>query len=448
MKNKRKKVLVCFLITLIMGMFIVNYSQINTIKAAEIDRDPMENGRMSPMEEEQEDFSSLLRSGSNDYVAVTGVKNGVDVSKWQGNIDWNAVKSSGIEYALIRVGYRGMDQGTLAEDPYYKQNIEQATAAGIKVGVYIFSQAINVAEAEQEADYIVSRIRNYNITMPVVIDYEFGNGMTGRLANANLSKQAGTDVCNAFCARVESQGYTGMVYANKNMLTNYVDGSQIANQYLIWLAQYNTHVTYSGNYNFWQYCSDGAVSGIQGNVDMNYWYIKDGVEDFSINGLYYNESMGWVYYKNGSIDTSYTGVASNQYGLWYVKDGIVDFSYTGLAMATDGKWYYVQSGGVDTNYTGMVHTNDKWWKIVNGQVDLNYNDLYDSPQLGWIKIENGRMNEGYNDLYNSPSFSNSHSSMISSKGLVYFERTFVNVPSLLAASKSRSKSGRRTYFTV
>lgn len=268
-------------------MFIVNYSQINTIKAAEIDRDPMENGRMSPMEEEQEDFSSLLRSGSNDYVAVTGVKNGVDVSKWQGNIDWNAVKSSGIEYAFIRVGYRGMDQGTLAEDPYYKQNIEQATAAGIKVGVYIFSQAINVAEAEQEADYIVSRIRNYNITMPVVIDYEFGNGMTGRLANANLSKQAGTDVCNAFCARVESQGYTGMVYANKNMLTNYVDGSQIANQYLIWLAQYNTHVTYSGNYNFWQYCSDGAVSGIQGNVDMNYWYIKDGVEDFSINGLYY-----------------------------------------------------------------------------------------------------------------------------------------------------------------
>lgn len=369
------------------------------VKASDLDRDPMEGGRMSPMESTQEYVGEdLLRSGSNDYISVTGVKGGIDVSKWQGNIDWNAVRASGVEYAFIRVGYRGMDQGILADDPYYKQNIEQATAAGVKVGVYVFSQAVSTAEAEEEADYIVSRIRNYNITMPVVIDYEFGNGMTGRLANAHLSKQAGTDVCKAFCARVENYGYTGMVYANKNMFTNYIDGPQIANQYLIWLAQYNSRVTYTGNYNFWQYCSDGSVSGINGNVDMNYWFIKDGVEDFSVEGLYYNATIGWAYYKNGSVETSFTGVAYNQYGKWYVKNGLLDTTYTGAACAKDGTWYYVVQGQVDENYTGMVDGgNSVWYYAKNGTIDLSYTGMAQN-EMGWWYYVNGILDWHYTGM--------------------------------------------------
>ena len=372
-----------------------------SVYAAEQDRDPMENGSMSPMEVQEDNDSQLLRSGSNDYVSVTGVKNGIDVSKWQKDIDWNAVKNSGIEYAFIRVGYRGMDQGSLVEDSYYKQNIERATAAGIKVGVYIYSQAISTAEAEEEAEFIVSRIRNYNITMPVVIDYEFGNGMTGRLANAHLSKQAGTDVCKAFCARVEQYGYTGMVYANKDMLTNYIDGPQIAGNYLIWLAQYNSHVTYSGNYNFWQHSSKGSVSGIDGNVDLDYWYIKDGIEDFSVEGLYYNSNIGWAYYKNGSIDTSFTGVAYNQSGKWYVKNGILDTSFSGLACAKDGKWYYVKNGQVDESYTGMVDGgNSTWYYAINGCIDLTYTGMASNDQ-GWWYYSDGVLNWHYTGMANN-----------------------------------------------
>ena len=417
--------------------------------AAEADRDPMEDGRMSPMETTEEyEESGLLGVGSNNaYSSVTAIRRGIDVSKYQGNIDWNAVRASGIEYAFIRVGYRGMDQGTLVEDPYYKQNIEQATAAGIKVGVYIFSQAVNTAEAEQEADFIVSRIGNYKITMPVIIDYEFGNGMTGRLANANLSKQAGTDVCKAFCARVESKGYTSMVYANKNMFTNYIDGPQIANQYLIWLAQYSTQVTYSGNFDFWQYCSDGTVSGISGYVDMDYWFVKDGVEDFSINGLYYNDSLGWAYYRGGAVDTSYNGLATNGAGTWVVRNGIVDFSYTGMIDAGNGVWYYAEGGKInysytgmasndygwwyyvngvlDWNYTGMAHNDQGWWYYTNGNIDWNYTGLgmnevgtwyYKDGRIAWscsdivcvdgkwLKIDGGRVDDGYNDLYYSKTY--------------------------------------------
>ncbi len=368
------------------------------LQAAEYDRDPMQDGCMTQTDGANinEDYPELLRMGSNSFTTVTSVKNGIDVSKFQGNIDWTAVKASGVEFAFIRVGYRGLDYGTLNDDPYYKRNIEQANAAGVKVGVYIFSQATTPAEAEEEAEYIVSRIRNYKITLPVVIDYEFGNGHTGRLANANLSKQAGTDVCRAFCARVESYGYTGMVYANKDMLTNYIYGTQIADQYLIWLAQYNNQVTYEGNYNFWQYSSKGTVSGINGVVDMDFWYVKDNVDDFSLNGLQYNDSVGWAYYKNGVIDTSYTGVAQNSYGKWYIKNGYIDWTYTGMVLS-GGAWYYVANGQCQTDYTGMACNENGWWYFTNGQLDWNYTG-YGVNQYGYWYYRNGRIASDYTGM--------------------------------------------------
>ncbi len=208
----------------------------------------------------------------NERFAGYAVLNGIDVSKYQGYIDWNDVKNAGVDFAIIRVGYRGTESGTLNEDDYYQINIERAINAGLKVGVYIYSQAITNAEAVEEANYVLDRISAYNITLPVVIDYEYAGEGKGRLYNANLSVDAATSVCNSFCARVAEAGYTPMVYANKNMLEKKLNASAISKNYKVWLANYTTQTSYQGAYEFWQYSSKGSVNGIGGNVDCNFWY--------------------------------------------------------------------------------------------------------------------------------------------------------------------------------
>lgn len=202
------------------------------------------------------------------------ITHGIDVSEHQKAIDWNKVKAAGIEYAFIRVGYRGYTKGALAEDTYFRQNLAGATAAGVKVGVYIFSQAITVEEAREEANYLLERIKDYNITFPVVLDYEFSPNK-GRLETANLSKADGTAICLEFCKTIQAAGYTPMVYANPDMLNNHLNATEISNQYLIWLANYTTQTSYTGKFDYWQYSSSGAVDGITGRVDMNFFYGTD-----------------------------------------------------------------------------------------------------------------------------------------------------------------------------
>lgn len=200
------------------------------------------------------------------------VVNGIDVSKWNGSINWAKVKKAGIEFAIIRVGNRGVYDGSLNEDPLYAQNIKGAVAAGIKVGVYIYSQATTTGEAVAEADYVLKRIKNYKITMPVVIDYEYFDGPSGRLYDAHLSKSQATKVCEAFCERVKKAGYTPMIYANASMLNNQLNASVLEKKYNIWLASWGTSNSYNGLYDYWQYSSSGAVDGISGRVDCNFWY--------------------------------------------------------------------------------------------------------------------------------------------------------------------------------
>lgn len=207
---------------------------------------------------------------------------GIDVSQWQGQIDWNKVKAAGIDFALIRVGYRGYGSaGTLSastKDTYYDTNMANATAAGVNVGIYIFSQAITPEEAKEEAQYILDNIGSYNVTMPLVLDYEYAStssGLGGRLYNANLSKEEATNVCLAFCQTIADAGYTPMVYANKSMLESQLNASDITSKgYRIWLANYTTNTTYGGTFDFWQYSSTGKVDGISGNVDMNFYYAQ------------------------------------------------------------------------------------------------------------------------------------------------------------------------------
>ena len=205
--------------------------------------------------------------GGDGALSQSSGNRGIDVSKYQGNIDWGAVAASGINFAIIRVGYRGSASGALVQDPYFKKNISGATKAGIKVGLYFFTQAVNEAEAVEEASMAMSLASGYKVTYPIFIDTE--SASSGR-ANG-LSKSARTAVVKAFCQTVRNGGYKAGVYASKSWYANQLNASAL-NGYCIWVAQYNSSCTYSGKYDMWQYSSKGSVSGIKGNVDMNISY--------------------------------------------------------------------------------------------------------------------------------------------------------------------------------
>ena len=200
------------------------------------------------------------------------IEDGIDVSQWNGDIQWDTVADS-VDFAIIRAGYRGTDSGTLNTDPYFSDNIQEALATDLDVGVYIYSQAITTEEAVEEAKYILELVEGYSLDLPIVLDYEYASG--GRLETADLTNTQRTNICLAFCETIEDAGYDAMVYANQNMLTNDLDGQDIVDAgYEIWLAQYNSSATYSGDYTYWQYTSTGAVNGISGNVDLDYHYIE------------------------------------------------------------------------------------------------------------------------------------------------------------------------------
>lgn len=199
------------------------------------------------------------------------LKKGVDVSDHQGEIDWAKVKAAGVDFAFIRVGYHGLIVNSLNQDSYYKKNIEGALEQGLRVGVYFYSQAITQEEAIAEADFVLKRIRGYELSLPVVFDYEFGsyNGRPGRLLAANLDKDQATAICQAFCDRVEEQGYDSMVYANRNFLYNQLHREKLGN---VWMAHYALKTDYQGEYAFWQCTSSGRVDGIRGYADLNFWF--------------------------------------------------------------------------------------------------------------------------------------------------------------------------------
>ncbi len=196
---------------------------------------------------------------------------GIDVSKYQGDIDWKAVKASGVQFVIIRCAYRGYGTGVLVEDVKFKQNLAGAKAAGLDIGIYIFSQAINEVEAVEEASACLNYLNGMKIKYPIFIDIETsgGNG-SGRADSLTVSQR--TNVAIAFCETIKNAGYKPGVYANKNYLTNKMDASKLS-KYYIWLAQYAEKPTYAGQYDIWQYTSKGSVSGISGNVDMNLSYI-------------------------------------------------------------------------------------------------------------------------------------------------------------------------------
>lgn len=205
----------------------------------------------------------------NGVLLKTTEQKGIDVSKWNGIIDWNAVANAGIDFAIIRVGYRGYSAGTLVEDTYFKQNIEGATRAGIKVGLYFFTQAITEAEAVEEASMAISLVSGYQLQLPIYFDTEDveGNGRADKMSVA-----ARTAITKAFCETVKNAGYMPGVYASTSWYNDKLNASELAG-YDIWVAHYANVCGYKGRYHMWQYTSSGSVPGIKGKVDLNIRYV-------------------------------------------------------------------------------------------------------------------------------------------------------------------------------
>lgn len=191
---------------------------------------------------------------------------GIDISEHQGVIDWQAVKSAGVDFAMIRIGYRTYGGGIITVDENCEENLRQAEEAGIATGVYFFSQATTTDEAVEEADAVLDVIAGYNITYPVVYDWELIFDDHARTDDVTVEMLA--DCCIAFCERVKSAGYTPMIYQNKTTAMHKLDLPRLKD-YDFWLAEYGSKPTYYYDFDIWQYSSTGTVPGIEGNVDLN-----------------------------------------------------------------------------------------------------------------------------------------------------------------------------------
>lgn len=191
---------------------------------------------------------------------------GIDLSEHQGTVDWTAVKESGVDFAIIRVGYRGYTRGRLYDDLEFENNIKGATAAGIKVGVYFFSQAVTTTEAEEEAGYVLEKISGYKVDYPVVFDWEPVDDTTAR-TNA-VTGDVVSDCAVAFCKKVSKAGFNSAVYLNKTQSYEFYDLEKISN-YDIWYAEYQEKPSMYYNFDIWQYTANGTIKGVNSAVDVN-----------------------------------------------------------------------------------------------------------------------------------------------------------------------------------
>lgn len=211
---------------------------------------------------------------------------GIDVARYQGTIDWEAVAGEGIDFAMVRIGYRSQEDGSIVEDPNGRYNMQEASRNDIKLGVYFFSTAVNIEEAQEEADWVATTIAQYPITYPVVYDCEGFNNPDSR--QFGLSKEERTDIALAFMEAIEGHGYQPMFYGAKNELQEDTqwETSRIEKDYKIWVAQYpdepypiTENSSYTGQHHMWQYTCEGKIAGIDHYVDKNIAYF--GYEDIS-----------------------------------------------------------------------------------------------------------------------------------------------------------------------
>lgn len=304
--------------------------------------------------------------------------NCIDVSKHQGTIDWKAVKAAGIDYTFIRVAYRGYETGAIAKDSRFEENIKGALANGIEVGVYFFSQAVNEQEALEEASVILSYIKKYNITLPVVIDWETAPGYR---TYSGIGKSKLTNIISVFCDTVEKNGYEPMVYMCQTDFTGRVDGKKLASKYKIWMAWYfecyaNSNrsknifnygdkipdVTY--RYDVWQYSKSGYVNGISTPVDMNIYILPekkpDPVLTLSNNVFIANLNESKIDLKSGVTLIDSDGNDISDKVEYIIKDSQGKTKNLSEALSLSGKYsvYYSYSEYPDIYKAAVLYVRD------------------------------------------------------------------------------------------
>lgn len=301
---------------------------------------------------------------------------GIDVSRWQGEINWSQVAADDVSFVMLGTRSKG------AVDPYFHRNIQQASAAGVKVGVYIYSLAVTVEMAEAEADFVLDLIHDYPVSYPVAFDMEDST-------QGNLSKEELAAIANAFCKKISDSGYYPIIYANENWLKNKLDMSLM--DYPVWVARYSARPSYQ-NPVMWQATSTGSVKGINGNVDIDFQF-----KDFSgqipantwrtINGkrYYYSnyakqknawaqDSSDWYYMDSeGLASTGWITVSGSRYYL----DETTGKMQTGWRQ-DQGKWYYLGSSGAVKK--GWIEDNGAWY----------YTDSNGIMQTGWLYADGKR----------------------------------------------------------
>lgn len=249
--------------------------------------DNEEDGKRQPIVSEDKksdnapvvDFVAGSTLPETDYKEATYTKAGIDVSQWQGVIDWSKVKAAGIDFVMLRVGFRGNTVGKIYEDTYFERNIKGALENGVEVGIYFYSMARNETEALEEAAWVCERIKGYNITYPVAFDLEeFERNRLAGVSNAQLNKNA-----EAFLKYVDSKGYTPSLYSSKCELYDRWDVARFGYSE-VWLAHWVEKTDYTGRYSMWQYTDKGRVDGIGEYVDMNVAYFYDEKDDTENSG--------------------------------------------------------------------------------------------------------------------------------------------------------------------
>lgn len=228
-------------------------------------------------------FSSDGFSSDGEYVIYDGAdyiaSRGVDVSEHQQEIDWDAVKDDGVDFAIIRAAYRGYSEGEIFIDEYFQRNMEGALNAGLDVGVYFFSQAINEAEAREEAEYLIKLIEDYDITMPVFYDWEPMIQESSR--TVGIDRTLLTDCCLEFCKTITDAGYEAGVYFYRSLGYNHYELDRL-NGLTFWAATPGNYPDFYYAHNFWQYSYTAQISGIEGDVDLDLFFVARNSADADI----------------------------------------------------------------------------------------------------------------------------------------------------------------------
>lgn len=338
---------------------------------------------------------------------------GIDVSQWQGNIDWQKVKGAGVQFAMLRAGY-----GRNNLDTKFHRNAQGAAAVGIPVGLYWFSYALNVEMARKEAQYAVELAKKYKITWPIAYDLEYDTVSYAVKNGLAITKSLATQMAIAFCEEIKRLGYIPMVYTNLDYLNRYFDRSKL--HYDLWYAQYASTASVADK-EIWQYSSKGSVPGISGNVDMNHGY-KDygnggdskpdpaptpspapsgttlnlavavmqgkygaGQDRKNALGTRYQEVQDFInHIASASTDTLVKEVMQGKYGNGEIRKTVLGSRYKAVQDKIDGRgsgavYYTVRSGDTLSGIAAKYGTNYQKLAQMNGIV--NPNKIYVGQKL-------------------------------------------------------------------